>query len=175
MNPRIKVAVGSTNKVKVEAVRRALEPYFEADVVGVGASSGVSDQPMGSEAFTGAKNRALNAMRTAPCDLAVGLEGGIMEIEGRRFAFAAVSIVDAGGHYSFATTGFFQLPLESLKMIDEGVELGEAMDRITGIPDVKHGPGAVGILTKGVIDRTALYAHGTTLALIPHLNRQFTW
>jgi non-canonical (house-cleaning) NTP pyrophosphatase len=98
-----------------------------------------------------------------------------MELNGRRFAFAAVSIIDAEGRTSSATTGLFQLPLESLKLVDEGLELGEAMDRITGMKDVKHGPGAVGVLTRGAIDRRALYSHGTTLALIPHLNHRFTW
>lgn len=130
---------------------------------------------MGNEAFEGAKNRAANAMKLSKCDFAVGIEGGVMELDGRKFAFAAVHIIDSGGKASSATTGLFQLPLESLKLVDDGIELGEAMDRITGVHDVKHGPGAVGILTRGVIDRTALYAHGTTLALVPHLNSHFTW
>lgn len=159
----------------MEAVRLALEPYFDSEVIGVQASSDVSPQPLGNDAFRGARNRAVHAQELAKCDLAVGVEGGIIEFDCRRYAFAAVSIVDAKGRESSATTGLFPLPLESLKLVDEGLELGEAMDRITGTSDVKHGLGAVGILTKGVIDRTALYQHGTTLALIPHLNRQFTW
>ncbi len=175
MKPRISVAVGSTNKVKVEAVRRAFEPYFKADVTGVPAPSGVGAQPMGGEAFEGAENRAAYALRLTHCDMAVGVEGGITELSGHRFAFAAVAIVSSTGRRSFATTGLFPLPLESLKLVDQGLELGDAMDKITGEKDVKHGPGAVGILTRGVIDRTALYAHGTTLALIPHLNDQFSW
>ncbi|HVP23942.1 MAG TPA: inosine/xanthosine triphosphatase [Conexivisphaerales archaeon] len=175
MKPRVTVAVGSTNSVKVQAAKKAFEPYFEAEVVGMGASSGVGPQPLGGEAFEGARNRAVNAMRLARSDFAVGLEGGIIELDGRRFGFAAVSIVDAKGNSSFATTGLFPLPRDVLKLVEEGLELGDAMDRVTGLSDVKHGPGAVGILTKGVIDRTALYAHGTTLALIPHLNRHFSW
>jgi inosine/xanthosine triphosphatase len=175
MKPHIRVSIGSTNKVKVEAVRLALEPYFDPEVIGVQVYSGVSPQPLGKDAFRGARNRAIHALRLAGCDLAVGVEGGIIGLDGRRYAFAAVSIVDPEGRQSSATTGLFPLPLEALKLVDEGLELGEAMDRITGISDVKHGPGAVGILTKGVIDRTALYRHGTTLALIPHLNRHFSW
>ena len=144
MKPRVRVAVGSTNKVKLEAVRLALEPFFEGEVVGVKAGSGVSDQPLGEEAFKGARNRALNALKSARCDLSVGIEGGIMELNGRRYAFAAVSVADTRGRESSATTGLFPLPQESLRLVDEGLELGEAMDEITGIPDVKHGPGAVG-------------------------------
>lgn len=161
--------------MKIEAVRLALEPYFDPEVIGVQASSDVNPQPLGNDAFKGARNRAIHALGLTNCDLAVGVEGGIIDLDGRRYAFAAVSIVDAEGRESSATTGLFPLPLEALKLVDEGLELGEAMDRITGISDVKHGPGAVGILTKGLIDRTSLYRHGTTLALIPHLNHQFTW
>ena len=175
MKPQIRVSVGSTNKVKVEAVKQALEPYFDPEVIGVQANSDVSPQPLGDDAFRGARNRALHALELAKCDLAVGVEGGIIDLGGRRYAFAAISIVDTEGRESSATTGLFPLPLESLRLVDEGLELGEAMDRITGIADVKHGPGAVGVLTRGVIDRTALYRHGTTLALIPHLNRQLSW
>jgi inosine/xanthosine triphosphatase len=175
MKPHISVAIGSTNQVKVEAVRLALEPYFDCAVIGVQASSDVSPQPLGNEAFRGARNRATHAMELVKCDMAIGIEGGIIDLNGARYAFAAVAIVDAEGRESSATTGLFPLPLEALKLVDGGLELGEAMDRLTGISDVKHGPGAVGILTKGVIDRTALYRHGTTLALIPHLNHQFDW
>jgi inosine/xanthosine triphosphatase len=175
MKPHISVAVGSTNQVKVEAVRLAFEPYFDSAIIAVHASSDVSPQPLGNDAFRGARNRAAHAMELAKCDMAVGVEGGIIDLDGARYAFAAVAIVDARGRESTATTGLFPLPLEALRLVDEGLELGEAMDKITGISDVKHGPGAVGVLTKGVIDRTALYRHGTTLALIPHLNRQFAW
>jgi len=171
----MRVAVGSTNKVKIEAVRRALGPYYDVEVVPIAVGSGVRAQPVGDEAFEGARNRAEGAMKLSKCDLAVGIEGGIMELNGKEFAFAAISIIDAKGQSSSATTGLFQLPLESLRLIGEGLELGEAMDRITGMSDVKHGPGAVGIFTKGVIDRTGLYVHGTTLALIPFLNRHLAW
>ena len=175
MKPRARVAVGSTNQVKLEAVRLAMEPYFDVEIIEVRADSGVREQPLGQEAFDGARNRARSAMELARCDLAAGIEGGIIELNHRRYAFAAVAITNALGFESSATTGLFPLPQESLKLVDGGLELGEAMDRITGMTDIKHGPGAVGVLTKGVIDRTALYRDGVTLALIPHLNGEFSW
>jgi inosine/xanthosine triphosphatase len=175
MKPRVTVLVGSTNEVKVNSVRLAFEPYYDAKVVGVEVESGVSVQPAGEETFQGARRRAANAMKGRVCDFAVGIEGGIIRIDAIRFAFAAVCIVSRQGIESIATTGLFPLPDETLRLVDEGLELGTAMDRLTGLEGVKRGPGAVGILTKGIIDRTKLYYHGTVLALIPHLNRQYTW
>jgi inosine/xanthosine triphosphatase len=175
MKPRISVAVGSTNPVKVAAVKLALAPYFEAEVLSVETPSGVSRQPLGEEAFLGARNRAKRALDLARSDLAAGIEGGIIGMNGRRYAFAAVVVMNSSGFESSSTTGLFPLPEESLRLVDAGMELGEAMDRISGMDDVKRGPGAVGLLTKGVIDRTSLYQHGVTLALIPHVSTQFTW
>ncbi len=175
MKPHLSVVVGSTNPVKIAAVKLALAPFFDAKVTSVDAPSGVGSQPRDDEAFEGARNRARKAMELSKCDLAAGIEGGIIGVNGRRYAFAAVSLVSSSGFESSSTTGLFPLPEESLRLVDSGLELGEAMDRISGMTDVKRGPGAVGLLTKGVIDRTSLYQHGITLALIPHINGQLTW
>ena len=48
---------------------------------------------------------------------------------------------------------------------DEGLELGHAMDRISGEYNVKHRQGAVGILTAGLVDRQAAYEVILTYAL----------
>ena len=64
------VAVGSNNPVKLEATRRAFQSVFSnrtVAVVGVGAASGVPDQPMGDEETKrGAQNRAEAALAAVP-------------------------------------------------------------------------------------------------------------
>ena len=45
------------------------------------------------------------------------------------------------------------LPASVAAMIRDGLELGHAMDRLIGEHDTKHGKGAVGILTAGLVDR----------------------
>lgn len=88
----IKVAVGSTNPCKIEAVRRAFEQMMissdDAKIVisSHNVPSGVADQPFGDEETrAGAKNRALAAFNAA-CDaedfpdFAVGLEGGLEKV-----------------------------------------------------------------------------------------------
>jgi len=54
-------------------------------------------------------------------------------------------------------------------LIGRGLELGDAMDRLTGMRDVKHGAGASGILTGGLVDRQAAYESIVTYALAPWL------
>ena len=55
----MRIGVGSTNKVKVNAVKEVIadyEMFKNAEVVPVGTSSGVSDQPLSlQETINGAK------------------------------------------------------------------------------------------------------------------------
>ncbi len=80
----IRVAVGSTNPCKIEAVRKAFCQIFSSDEISIEISShsvpsGVADQPFGDEETRdGAMNRALAAYNAeARCDFGVGLEGGL--------------------------------------------------------------------------------------------------
>ena len=80
----IRVAVGSTNPCKIEAVRKAFCQIFSSDEINIEISShsvpsGVADQPFGDEETRdGAMNRALAAYNAeARCDFGVGLEGGL--------------------------------------------------------------------------------------------------
>lgn len=85
-------------------------------------------------------------------------------------AFAWV-VVHHAGRSGRSRSCSFELPAVVTKLIHEGVELGEANDRVFGTENSKHDAGAVGILTNGLIDRTALYEPAVTLALIPFMNR----
>ena len=80
----MKIAVGSTNPVKIGSVREAFERAFgEVEVIGVEVSSGVSDQPWGEEETRlGARNRARAVLtKVVDAEYGVGLEGGVVEIE----------------------------------------------------------------------------------------------
>lgn len=60
------------------------------------------------------------------------------------------------------------MPKEITRLvIHEGMELGDADDRVFGRVRSKHGSGTVGILTNHLIDRSAYYEHALQLALIP--------
>jgi non-canonical (house-cleaning) NTP pyrophosphatase len=68
--------------------------------------------------------------------------------------------------YGLAKTATFMLPSNLTKLIRTGMELGDADDKVFGRVKSKHGSGSVGLLTDGLIDRSAYYEHALTLALV---------
>ena len=55
-------------------------------------------------------------------------------------------------------------------LVRSGMELGDAVDRLFGRSNSKTAEGAVGLLTRGRIDRTAYYEQPVLLALAPFLS-----
>ena len=69
--------------------------------------------------------------------------------------------------WSYGRTGSFPLPPKVTQLVKTGMELGEADDLVFKRVNSKHGSGTVGILTKGMIDRSNYYDHALKLALVP--------
>eukprot|EP00529_Nitzschia_sp_RCC80_P026600 CAMPEP_0113491216 /NCGR_PEP_ID=MMETSP0014_2-20120614/27444_1 /TAXON_ID=2857 /ORGANISM="Nitzschia sp." /LENGTH=282 /DNA_ID=CAMNT_0000385005 /DNA_START=111 /DNA_END=959 /DNA_ORIENTATION=- /assembly_acc=CAM_ASM_000159 len=69
--------------------------------------------------------------------------------------------------HSLAKTGSFLVPHSVDKLIRDGMELGDADDKIFKRVNSKQGQGTVGYLTNGIIDRSTYYEHAITLALVP--------
>merc|ERR1711962_1905044 len=69
-----------------------------------------------------------------------------------------------GEYCSTANSASFPLPYAITKLVKEGLELGDADDRVFNTVNSKQGEGTVGKLTKGVVDRTAYYEHAVVLA-----------
>ncbi|KAG7353331.1 inosine/xanthosine triphosphatase [Nitzschia inconspicua] len=68
--------------------------------------------------------------------------------------------------FGLAKTAAFMLPSTLTILIKQGMELGDADDKVFGRNKSKHGSGTVGLLTDGMIDRSAYYEHALTLALV---------
>jgi len=64
------------------------------------------------------------------------------------------------------------LPKEVSKLIDEGLELGEADDQVFQRQNSKQQNGAVGLLTQDIITRTTYYQEAIILALVPFINSE---
>jgi inosine/xanthosine triphosphatase len=162
------VVVGSTNPVKINAVRAVLaRAGCEARVEGRAVPSSVRDQPVGDdETIRGALARARGAVAVDGADLGVGIEGGVVEeAEGamRTCAWAAVASPD--GREGVGGSLAMPLPPAVAAAVRSGLELGHAMDRLTGEHDTKRGAGAVGILTDGLVDRQQAYEPLVSYAL----------
>jgi non-canonical (house-cleaning) NTP pyrophosphatase len=97
------------------------------------------------------------------------MEGGVQLVGGELECFAWIAIYN-GKEISLARTGSFFLPHRiKVLVVDEGLELGEADDKVFGSINSKQAAGAVGALTKGVIDRSLYYTHAVILATVKFL------
>lgn len=169
-----RVAVGSTNPVKVSAGRAVLERLFAGvQVSGVAVTSGVPDQPWGDEeTIRGAMARAHAARRATDADIGIGIEGGVVEsADGSVRTCAWAAAVTRDGRHGVGGSLALTLPPQVAELVRAGMELGHAMDSVTGIHNVKQGVGAVGILTRGLVTRQQAYEILVAYALVPLLDQ----
>lgn len=162
------VAIGSTNPIKIQAVKHAMEGHFpQLKVVGVEVSSGVSEQPMSDdETQNGAENRAraaLNAVTEA--NLGIGLEGGVQSMKRGLMNSVWCCIVDRDGDVCFANGERFYITKSVADKILAGEEMGPSLDKLTGEKDIKKGRGFIGLVTKNYMDRAEAYGHLAKLAV----------
>jgi inosine/xanthosine triphosphatase len=168
------IVVASLNPVKADAVLSAFQRLFpqeEFTVQAASVPSGVSDQPMSdAETRQGARNRAERAREARPeADYWAGVEGGCEIQEGELVAFAWIVLL-GGGRASQGRTAAFRLPPEVQRLVEGGMELGDADDEIFGASNSKQQNGAVGLLTENAVTRTTLYEQAVIMALIPFKN-----
>lgn len=129
-------------------------------------------------------------------DFSVGMEGGCMEDSirvptaamGAYAAPEATSVASSGqytdlscfawmavlhvptGRWGFARTASFSVPPAVASLVRQGMELGQADDRIFGRTGSGAADGTVGILSHGAITRSQYYQHALYLALLPFLH-----
>lgn len=173
----MKIIVASTNPTKIQATDKGFRSVFsqkEIEIAGVSAPSGVSDQPMNDqETYQGALNRAYRIKKAHPeADFWVGIEGGLEQNKQKGFDAFAWVVIFSKYQQGQARTASFSLPPKVADLISQGYELGHADDIVFKQANTKQKSGAVGLLTKNVIDRENLYAPAVTLALIPFINKE---
>jgi inosine/xanthosine triphosphatase len=171
----MKIVVTSHNPVKIAAVREAFLTQFPSDeltLIPLGIDSEVSEQPMSDEETrNGARNRVKNARLEHPdADFWVGLEGGLDMFDDQMMAFAWMVISNRDGHLSETRSATLPLPPAVRSLVTEGLELGEANDRVFATLNSKQGGGAFGLLTDGLVTRESIYTQTLILALIPFVN-----
>lgn len=185
---KIIVAVGSTRRPKLNAVWEAvsvfgptLEPNSQFEVIGVEAESGVRHTPLTrADIMAGARNRAEALAKKAsqeniPWEYFVGLEGGldVVTIGGTRRVFLEnwAYAADSAGSGSYGQSGSLLLPEELVRqVVDEGVELGVAIDAFAGGHGIRDAQGAWGVLTRNMITRQDAFRTAVINAFAPFFN-----
>jgi inosine/xanthosine triphosphatase len=184
------VRVGTLNGPKLEAVRAAVAAYApRVRVEGVAVASGVPEQPVGyDEIVAGARNRARRAHATGACDLAVGIEDGLVELH---LADLPVEVLNVG--CAFVTDGrrdsvglssaFAYPPACAEPAVRDRTPIGGSFDRLFAtcaaaapspavVEQVPSGLtiGNIGKLTLGILPRSDYARHAVLCALVRFLH-----
>jgi inosine/xanthosine triphosphatase len=186
--PKIIVAVGSTRRPKLNAVWEALtilgptlDPNAPFEVAGEEAPSGVAHTPLSrAEIMSGAKHRAQTLATRArnenlPWRFFVGLEGGLEIVSGdeQRLVFLEnwAYVLDATGYGAYGQSGSLLLPgALARQVVDEGAELGVAIDAFAGGHGIRDAQGAWGVLTRNLITRQDAFRVAVINAFAPFFN-----
>ena len=185
----IVIAVGSTRKPKLAAVREVVDaignllaPETAIQIVGVEVESGVNHTPLSrEESMRGARQRAetLQAMarrEAKPWNYLVGLEGGLdslVENGERRVFLESWAYVSDGKRGHFGRSGAIELP-EALaeEVFVRGTELSIAIDRFAGQAGIRDAQGAWGVLSANKITRQEAFRVALIAAFAPFYTRQ---
>jgi inosine/xanthosine triphosphatase len=184
---KILVAVGSTRRPKLDAADSALRAIFPLlhpgaafEIAAQPAPSGVRHTPLSrADIMTGARHRAefllgMARERNASWKYFIGLEGGIdpMVDRGTRLAFLEswAYVTDHTGHGSFGGAGAVLLPdTLARQVVDDGVELAQAIDLFAGARGLRDAQGAWGVLTRNIITRQDAFRDAIVNAFAPLL------
>ncbi|MGZ0086767.1 DUF84 family protein [Caldibacillus thermoamylovorans] len=153
------IAVGTKNEAKIAAVRAVFGETGDR-IIPLEVPSGVSRQPLSDEETRrGAIERAKRALEAIEADIGIGLEGGVMNIDGQWWLCNWGALVDRNGVTVAAGGARLALPPELGAGLEAGRELGELMEEYTGRRNIRTKEGAVGVFTSGRIDRAAMFSH----------------
>lgn len=168
----IDIVVGSANHVKIEAVRTVMERvYGRVKVTGTEVPSGVPEQPRGDQTREGAVNRAKAAI--GDHDLSVGIEAGVFECPDGLYDFQYCAVLDRDGRLTVGCGPGFMYPPRVVEIVRGGKTVGDAMRIAFSQKDIGKGQGAIGYLSKGLIDRKVLTEQSVIAAMIPRLSDSY--
>ncbi|MBR2255463.1 MAG: inosine/xanthosine triphosphatase [Candidatus Methanomethylophilaceae archaeon] len=165
----IAVAVGSLNPAKVLAVRSVMEKvYGEVRVFPKDVPSGVPDQPFGDQTRAGAINRAKGAL-SDDVEMAVGIEAGVFETPDGLYDIQYCCIASRDGLLTVGMGPGFRYPDGIAELVRKGMTVGDSVTKVYGETDIGKRQGAIGLLSKGLLDRKALTEQSVIAAMVPRL------
>lgn len=160
-----KVAIWTTNPVKVNAVKNVFKSLGKWDIefVSISAPSWVSDQPIwDEETIKWAYNRAKYCLDNLnDIDIAFGLEWSVnflnINWEEKCFLFGWTVAIDRDWNVGYGSGNYIELPEFIWNKLKEGKELWPVMDEYLWMKNIKHWPGTIWLLTNWLIDRARAF------------------
>ena len=164
----LKVCVGTSNQVKVEAVADVMRRIFhDVDVDSVEVDSGVGLEPFGDDVLKGAMTRAKFALEGF--DLGVGIEAGIQEGDDGLYDVQQCVIIDGMGWTTHGHGPGFRYPPCIEQELKKGRSVGEIVDEMFRLEKNGHKGGAIGLLSDGLLKRKELTEQAVIAAMVPRL------
>ncbi|MHB8633596.1 MAG: pantetheine-phosphate adenylyltransferase [Thermoplasmatota archaeon] len=175
----IRIAVGSQNPVKLEAVQQEvarLFPGVATMVRGFPVRSGVHEQPEGRATLEGARNRAAGAAKAAVpegFDYAIGIEAGLVRMPGEEghHEVQACIVTDRLGESTSGWGPAFRYPEWVARRALNGEMVSAILGPLADQRDLGATTGAIGWLTDGRLDRVALTRAALVMAFVPRIRR----
>ena len=157
------------NPVKIAAVRSVMERiYGDVRVTGIDVSSGVPPQPFEEQTHQGSENRARAAL--GDHDMAVGIEAGVFEMLDGLYDIQHCTIITKDGRVTYGHGSGFRYPDNIAGLVRKGMTVGEAVKQVYGNTEIGKKQGAIGLLSKGLLDRKSLTEQSVMAAMIPRLS-----
>lgn len=167
----MKVGIATRNPSKIRAVEEMFRIAFkDVQVFPRDADSGIPAQPKEGQILQGAINRARAALDGN--DFGVGIEAGVIELNGKLCNAAYCVIMDRTGKYSVGSQPIFELPEIFRKEILAGKEFGTVADEYFRTKNIKHEGGSVKIFSKGLISRDDMLKDAIKCALVPWISKE---
>lgn len=164
----LRVGVGSTNPVKLEAVRSVMSRFYGGiELYGVPVDSGVGKEPFEDKVLEGALNRATACLRDN--DIGVGIEAGVYPGDDGLYDVQQCVVIDRMGWVTHGHGPGFRYPEIIARELRAGHSVGEACDRLFGLEKNGHKGGAIGLLTNGVLKRKELTEQSVMAAMVPRV------
>ncbi len=149
----VRIAAGTSNPAKLQAIRRAAEDVLgDVTVEPVDVDPGVPNQPWGDEQTAyGAVMRARNALAATPgATYGIGVESGLADGPGDRvYVVSWAAAIDRSGAVGYGASERFPVPAGLEPELRGGAELGPLLDNLLGSPGLARQEGVVSLITEG--------------------------
>lgn len=163
----MKILVGTTNQDKINIVRDFFKNKgCRYEVVPVEVESAIDEQPLDQETtINGSINRAMNAVKSdLQHDLSLGLEGGLVLINGLYHLVCVVSVIDKEGNIYTGISKKLPLPKGVSERIKNGGHFHVAIREFKTTPNNKK-------LVQELINREQSFKQALDSALMKYKNK----
>lgn len=166
----ITIAIATNNRVKISAIKKALECFLpEAELVLITSdvNSNVESQPFDERVHQGAENRLNNLKEmlkeNQTIDYFIACEGGIINLYGNYYNVHFVMVEDKNGHKGEGLGQGYPIPKAYIEEIKK-TSLAQVLDRLF------NGNGGIRVLTNGARTREDLIKEAALMAVTAVMN-----